>query len=149
MASRIIRPVERSLVDLSNTGTGTQTVFLARRINVAPFKEVTAYLRFHQGTSTTATFTSSTFNINADGYTEEDPASNDSSNVTPAFQTLLVGTDCKTISTFGTMKVIPVIAPGSTIGHFGSLLSLSWTAIVTAAGTVRYMISVDLICKEF
>jgi hypothetical protein len=156
MASRVIRPVERMMLDFSGTGTNnSQNVFMARRINVAAFKEVTAYLRFHTGTSVSgATITSSSFIINADGYTDEDPGANDNSNLTPAFQVAIVTTDCKTTTPVpGAMKVIPVIGsgltPASTVGHFGSMLSLEWALVTTVASTIRYMVSVDLICKEF
>lgn len=139
MTSRIIRPVERS--QMSFPASTSTTIFLARRINVAAYKEVTAYFRVHPGSVVSPNPSTSNFNINADGYTDEDPGANDgASPASPAFQTLLVATDVKAMAA-GAMKVIAV-------PQFGSLLSLSW-AVTTGAGALSYIISCDLVCKEF
>lgn len=144
MANRIIRVANRELLDFSGlSALGTATMYLARRIDVARFREVTAYLRFHQGTNFTP-LNSSDFIINADGYTEEDPGANDPS-ANPAYQTPVVTTSVVSAATTGGMIVIPVPL------NFGSLLSISWsvTPAVFIGVTVRYVVSVDLICKEF
>jgi hypothetical protein len=146
MASRIIRPVERMTLDFSAyAGGGTlTTTYLARRINVAPFKEVTAYVRFHAGTSVVSAPSTSLLNINADGFTDEDPGAVNSGSTDVAFQTLLgSATSFASITSGGSMTVIAVPA------NFGSMLSLSWSAKASITGTFRYVLSIDLICKEF
>lgn len=96
MASRVIRPVERMLINLSGLASGqVATVYLARRIDVTPYSQVTAYVRLHTGTTISTTPTSSLIGIHADSFTSEDPGALDS-NSNPAFQTNLVNTDIKT-----------------------------------------------------
>jgi len=130
------------LINLSGLASGsTAVIYLARRIDVAAFKEVTAYVRLHTGTTISVTPTSSLFQINADGYTSEDPAALDASS-NPAFQTNLVNTDIKA-TPVGGMLVIPVTA------GFGSMLSLSLQYTSLGGATIKYIMSVDLICKEF
>jgi len=139
MASRVLRPVDRSLIDLSGLSSGgVATVFLARRIDVSAFTELVAYWRYHPGTS--ANLTAASFIIHNDGYTSEDPGALNASNQ-PAFQVPLVTTDVKNTAVGG-MFVVPV-------SQFGSLLSLSLTATAAAVTTHRLIVSIDLTCKEF
>ena len=49
MTSRIIRPVERSVITFPGGIGVSNTIYLARRINVAAYREVTAYFRMHPG----------------------------------------------------------------------------------------------------
>ncbi len=141
MTSRIIRPVERSVITFPGGIGVSNTIYLARRINVAAYREVTAYFRMHPGSVNSPTPTTSNFIINADGFTDEDPGANDATSA-PAFQVQLVATDVKSMAA-GQMKTVAVPA------NFGSMLSLSWTMTSSAVGALNCIISVDLVCKEF
>jgi len=142
MTSRIIRPVERGVYDFSGLATsGAATITLARQINVTAYKEVTVYTRLHTGTSVTATLATNSIAINADGYTDEDPASNDANNAVQGFQSQVASI------TLGT-------SPGSLVvtavpSNFGSMLSLFWSVKPSVTGTIRFFLSMDLICKEY
>jgi hypothetical protein len=146
MTSIVLRPVERELIALSGLSTNASgaRITLARRISVAAYKEVTAYVRLHAGTSVTATLSTGNFNIYADGFTDEDPGALDANSTFPGFQALLLATDIRGApSTPGTMSKITVPA------NFGSLLTLDLTIVASVIGTINYVMSVDLICKEF
>lgn len=142
MATRIIRPVERMSIQ-SSDNNNPSIVTLARRINVAPFKEVTAYVRMHPGSVVAPTPNTGLFLINADGFTDEDPAAVNSASV-PAFQTLLNGSGTSiTGLAAGQMLVVAVPA------NFGSMLSLQWQVKTSSSAQLNHIISIDLICKEF
>lgn len=145
MASRIIRPVERMALEFGDNAN-TDSVWLARRVNVAAFKEVTAYVRVHPGSTIGTNPSVSNFIINADGYTDEDPAANQTlslpTRVVPGFQFPLVTTDVKAM-TAGQMTAI---GAGS---NFGSMLSLQWEVKTASSTMIILIVSVDLICKEF
>lgn len=141
MASRVMRVFERSVIDLSGlAGSGSATVYLARRLDLAPYKEVTQYIRLHSGTSVVNTPITSNIVLAADGFTSEDPGALDGSY--PAFQTTLQTTTLVGFAA-GTMRT-------ATLGQgFGlSSLYLQFQNNATA-NTVRYVLSIDLICKEF
>lgn len=142
MASTVIRPVDRRIIDLTGLATGgSATIFLARRIDCAPYRELTAYVRSHPGTSVATAPTVCEISINADGYTEEDPGALDASN-RPAFQQQIDSIAINTGFAAGVMKT-----KSPTVG-FG-LVSLSMNVTAGNAGALRYVISIDLVLKEF
>ncbi len=148
MATRVLRPVER-MVLIFTDNLHLTTVTLARRINVAAFKEVTAYVRMHPGSLIGANPTNSLFIINADGYTDEDPGAVTTTNI-PAFQTMLVQSNQAALAAGG-MAVLPVGGPSGApvTTNFGSLLSIQWTVQTSSVVAINLIVSVDLICKEF
>jgi hypothetical protein len=140
MDSRVIRPVERSVIDLSGLAAdGAATICLARRIDVSTFTSAVVYLRLHPGSLIAQTPAAANFIVNADGYTSEDPAALDSLEY-PAFQEPISTTDIKLLAP-GAMKVIP-------LADYGSMLSLYLYVAASASGTLRYILSCDVVCKR-
>jgi hypothetical protein len=147
MTSRILRPVERMIFTFGDAGNGDTTT-LARRINVAAFKEVTAYVRLHPNSVIGTAPSTLAFVINADGYTDEDPAAQTVATIPlPAFQTQLSSTSLVSLA-IGGMQVIAV-GLGGTNQNFGSMLSLQLVVKTATATQISLILSVDLICKEF
>jgi hypothetical protein len=147
MANRVIRALPRSTIDLSGLALGGKAgITLARRIDVSEFSEITAYVRFHQGTQLDHAPVVASIVFDADGHTEEDPGATFVPRGSPSkaisFQTIVTFNAFPLIN--GTaMRVVPIAA------GFGSLMSIGLvvTANAVTTGVVQWIMSIDLICK--
>ena len=146
MAGRILRVVPRVTVDMSKVANGASTVILARRIDISGYREVTLYVRFHQGTLMSSP-SAATVQAYGDGYTDEDPGATTSAGL-PAFLTAIgSGLDIKS-ATANTMAIYTVSPVASTGVGVGGLLAIGVTCTQVASVSALAVISIDLSGKE-
>jgi hypothetical protein len=124
--------------------SGTVAYTLATRIDVSEFSELTAYVRFHDGTVVASEPTFAQIQWQICGYTEEDPAALSGSPPIIGFDPLTVVTGFANLKTIPppTMKVTKIPT------NFGSLLTVVMLVTASATGTLQYVMSIDLIGKN-
>ncbi len=146
MAFTIIRAVRRSLYDLSAVpAAGTIVLGIGGPFDVTEFSEITAYVRFHPGTTVANDPTTAQVQYYANGNDEEDPASlNGASPPGFAFQKLLTftGFAAGLKNTSGFMKVTALPS------NVGSSINIALVVTPALTGTLSLIMSVDLICKN-
>lgn len=147
MATRIIRAVPRSVFNLSGLKAGgLAAIGITGPIDVREYTEITAYVRFHQGTIVANEPTLAQIQFYADGETDQDPGALNAA--TPpglAFVSLAAFTGFADMKTVAPPKMKVTALPS----NVGSAIALALVVVASATvGTLNYLISVDLICKN-
>jgi len=161
MAGRVIRVVPKTFVTFTpNTPNNainapqTQTMFLARQIDISRFREVTLFVRLHTP-SIIGNFAGGTFPTivaYADGYTEEDPNPSIGAGTagipTGFFTPLTFPTNSTTFAT-NTATTVQTLVLGLQ-ANAGGLIAIGVSCKQVAAGTLQadLYLSIDLAGKE-
>lgn len=140
MAGRVMRVVPKTFVSFSNipAATSPTTFWLARKVDVMPWTELTAYIRLHPSSTISGTFgTAPTIQVYEDGYTNEDPS------VFPGFTNLVVSAAMTNPTSAATMLPPLAISPIAGAG-VGCCLAFAITAKTGAAAVADLYLSIDL-----
>ena len=141
MAGTVIRVVPKTFFTFSGVpgnAPGPTTLWLARKIDVSPWTELTAVIRLHSGTSITGGAWTSppTISAYADGFTDEDPS------VFPGFTKQIGTPQSLGTSTTGPTMFLMTVAAGS---GSGSLIAFALAGQVNVVPTTSDIyLSMDL-----
>ena len=148
MAGTVIRVVPKTFVSFTNipTATSPTTFWLARKIDVMPWTELTAIIRLHPSTSISASNTWGTvptIQVYEDGFTDEDPS------VFPGFTNLVASAPVGTPVSVATLLAPLVISPigGVADAGVGCCLAFAVMAKTAAAAVGDIYLSIDLSAK--